>query len=292
MRGSIAGGEQRDRPAAGDSHTAHAAGVQFLPGRDPVDGPHDVIRAPADHGLAEQQRGPRRRLAGRRARAFRPRHRVAPAAERHRLDGHGRHAVLHHLDGEIVLIVHLDGAVAPLLVDPDDVIHSAAMSRNADHRGVRRLGRLGRQQVAEHVEAGAALEHELFPRVSREVAHLERLRLERRGFAGKAAQQFRHLGAQCPSATVRRRRGCAPKGHAQRRRVVQFLGEEHGIEGGDIDLGFQAVQRAHVMRLRLLGRERLRGVQSDGGRQRDLTHVSTADPPGWELRGSRHDVPL
>ena len=68
---------------------------------------HDVIDAPAEHGLDEQQRCAGGRLASSGLRAFLDGERIAPAAEAQRFDGHRGHAVLDRLDGEIVFVAWL-----------------------------------------------------------------------------------------------------------------------------------------------------------------------------------------
>jgi hypothetical protein len=139
-----------------------------LAGFDPVDGAHHVINAPSDHGLAEQQRRAGGRLASGGLRAFLARDRIAAAAEGQRFDGYGGHAVLHHLDCEIVLIAGLVRAVAALGVDAHDIVHAAPVAGQADHGGMRRRGIARRQQVAEHQQARPAFKDELLAAIGGE----------------------------------------------------------------------------------------------------------------------------
>src|SRR5204862_1271077 len=119
-------GEHRGRPTTGNSHAADAAGVELGPGRNVVDRPHDVPDAPSDHRLPDHQGAAGDRLAGFVRQSLPRVDRIAPAAEAHRLDGHGGHTGFNHLNGEVVLIAGFVHAIPPLLVDADDVVDSAA----------------------------------------------------------------------------------------------------------------------------------------------------------------------
>jgi len=89
-----------------------------------------------------------------------PRDRIAAAAERHRLDRDRRHSAFHHLNGEIKFILGPRGAILSMLIDSNDIVHSAAVAGQADDGREGPARRLGRQQVAEHSHAGPAFENE------------------------------------------------------------------------------------------------------------------------------------
>ena len=176
MRGSSAAENVVTVPPPGDAHASHAARVELLAGFDPVDGAHHIVNPPSDHGLAEQQRRAGGGLAGGGLRAFLACDRIAAAAEGQRLDGHRGHAVLDHLDGEIVLIAGFARAVAAIGIDAHDVVHAAAVAGQADHGWVRRARLPRRQQVAEHKQAGPALEDEFLAAIGGEIAGVQGLR--------------------------------------------------------------------------------------------------------------------
>ena len=156
---------------------------------------------------------------------------VAAAAEGHRLDRHRRHAVLGRLDGEIVLIAVVSGAVLALIVDADDVVDAAAVAGDADDGGVRRLAGFRRQEIAEHPGAGAALEDELLAAVAGEVADFEGLRLRAATrFSGKPPTSSVDLGAQPRLPLFGLPARLRLERHAQRRRFVERVGEVHRVE--------------------------------------------------------------
>ncbi|PYR22833.1 MAG: hypothetical protein DMF98_19605 [Acidobacteria bacterium] len=97
---------------------------------------------------------------------------VPPASEPHGFDGQRGQAGFRHLNGEVVLVTRLVRPLASLFVDADDVVYAAAVAGHADHgRRGRRCRR--KQQIAEHADAGAAVEHDLFAPVPRERARVE-----------------------------------------------------------------------------------------------------------------------
>src|SRR5207247_1272737 len=97
-------GEQSDRSAAGDAHAGDPVRIELRPRLQVVDGAHHVPGAPADHRLAEQERGAGRGLAGGGAGPTAPGAVIAAMAEAKWLDGERRVAVSHGLQGEVVLI--------------------------------------------------------------------------------------------------------------------------------------------------------------------------------------------
>ena len=133
-------GEGGDRAAAGDAHAADASRVQLVARLDPVDRAHDVVGAPRHHGFAQQQGGPGGGPARGRTELLGLGSWITPAAEADLLDRNRRQAVLDALDGEVVLVAVFVGAVAALVVDADDIIDATSVTRQADHRTMRRLG--------------------------------------------------------------------------------------------------------------------------------------------------------
>ena len=247
MRGIERSGEGGDRATARDAHASGAARVELRAGFDPVDGAHHIVDAPADHGLAEQQGGAGRGLASGRLRAFVSGEGVAPAAEGQRLDGDRGHAVLDHLDGEIVLIAGFAGAIAALFVDAHDIVHAAPMAGNADHHRMRRRGSSWCEQIAQDKHAGPAFEDELLAAIRWKVAYFQRLRIEGRGFRGKAAQQLSDFGAQAFLPRFSLLAVLRAERELQRGRFVEFTGVKNRIEGCGIHFVFETLQRACVL---------------------------------------------
>ena len=128
--------------------------------------PHDVPHAPPDHRLADQQRPAGRGIARLPGQAHASVDRIATAAEAHRLDRHGGHAGFGDLDREVVLVARLVGALAALFVDADDVIHTAAVARHANHHSRRAAHFFWKQEIREHADAGLAVEHDLLAHVT------------------------------------------------------------------------------------------------------------------------------
>ena len=64
-------------------------------------------------------------------------------------------------------------------VDADNVVDAAAVAGNADHRGRRSLSSRRQQDVREHADAIAAVEHHLLPPVAGKRTSLQRRRSKR-----------------------------------------------------------------------------------------------------------------
>src|SRR5262249_17887578 len=131
--------KHRDSAASGDPHAAYTFGVKLVAALDPIDRAHHIMHTPADHGLPEQKRCAGHRLASRRVQLLRFGARIAAAPESDRLDGDSGHTVFRYLNGEIVLIARLVGAIAAFGIDSHDIVHAAAMAGHTNHRGVGRF---------------------------------------------------------------------------------------------------------------------------------------------------------
>ena len=106
--------------------------------------------------------------------------RITTAAEAHRLDRQGGHAGFGDLDREVVLVARLVGPLATLFVDADDVVHTAAVARHANHHSGRAAHFFWKQEIREHADAGLAVEHDLLAHVTGKCACLECDRAKRR----------------------------------------------------------------------------------------------------------------
>ena len=178
MRGSSAAENSVAVPPP-EIHAADAVRVQLRVGCDVVDRAHDVPHAPSDDRLADEQRSARGGLARFVRQTLSGVERITAASEPHRLDRHGRHAGLGHLDGEVVFVAWLVRPVASLFVDADDVVHAAAVAGDADHGCGRGLRPRRQQDVRQDADAGTAVEHNLLAPVGGERARLERGRSKR-----------------------------------------------------------------------------------------------------------------
>ena len=103
--------------------------------------------------------------------------------------------MLYNLNGEIVLVSRLAGAIVPVLIDANDVIHTAAVPRNTNNGREWPLPYAGRQKVSGYRNTGTALEQKLLAPASGKIADLECGGAKRRSL-GKSTQKFNQFGAQ------------------------------------------------------------------------------------------------
>ena len=290
--------EHRHRAASRDPHAADAARIELRAGRDVIDRPHHVPHAPAEHGLTDEQRAARRRLARARAEPLARRDGVAPAPEGHRFDRDRRHARLDDLEGEVVLIALLAGPIAALVVDADDVVDAAAVTGDADHGGGRGLRLVGQQEVRQHADAGPCVEHELLAPVARKGARLECHRAKRCPLGGKAPDELGDFRTQLLLPRLRLASASGLEAQAPRRVGVQIARVRDGIELAAFDAFLHSGQRTDVRRAgrRLRGdrqgvRRRYAGGQLRELTTRDLAHSFQLPASSFQLPASSSPLP-
>src|SRR4051794_11838710 len=137
--------------------------------------------------------------------------------------------MLNNLNGEIVLITGLPRAVISVLINPDNVIDSSAMSRNTDNRMVRRACAGGSQKIPNHTQTRLALKSKLLSPVLRKISNFQRARIQRRSL-WKSSQELNQLRAQLLLPRFRSRLIRGAKSEPQRCRLVSFQCPTHRIK--------------------------------------------------------------
>ena len=95
-----------------------------------------------------------------------------------------------------MLVARFVGPLATLFVDADDIVHTAAVARHANHHSGWTAHFFWKQEIREHADAGLAVEHDLLAHVTGKCTCVECDRAKRRSSRWEASHELSQLRSE------------------------------------------------------------------------------------------------